>query len=88
MEEAWEFWNTRPNSWQPIETAPKDGTVVIVGRDMGDPWGFVRGYGHFESHAGISGWVCEGFIDPPGNLGLGNPDCWMELPGQRPPEAA
>lgn len=26
-----EAWNTRPDQWQPIETAPKDGTAIIVG---------------------------------------------------------
>lgn len=67
--------------WQPIETAPKDGRVIIVGRDMGSS-GFVRGFGRFEGDPGsmISGWVCRGFTDPPGDLGLANPTLWMPLP--------
>lgn len=70
-------------AWQPIETAPKDGSTVIVGRDMGD-FGFVRGYGYFEGKPSsfISGWVSRGFIDPPGELGLANPTHWMPLPTQ------
>ena len=69
------------SGWRPIETAPMDGTTVIVGRDMGS-FGFVRGYGRFEGKPGsfISGWVCNGFTDPPGNLGLGAPTHWMPLP--------
>ncbi len=70
------------SEWQPIETAPRDGTVVLLGRDVGEPWGFVRGYGHFEGKADelISGWLSYGLYDPPGNLGLGNPTHWMPLP--------
>lgn len=73
-------------AWQPIETAPKDGSTVIVGRDMGD-FGFVRGYGYFNGKPGafISGWITRGFIDPPGDLGLANPTHWMPLP--TPPAA-
>lgn len=68
-------------AWQPIETAPKDGTTILIGRDMRD-FGFVRGYGRFEGTDGayISGWVSSGFIDPPGNLGLAHPTHWMPLP--------
>ena len=69
------------NEWQPIETAPMDGTVVLVGRDMGECWGFVRGYGHYEDlGGGVCGWISQGFSEPPGNLGLGNPTHWKPLP--------
>jgi hypothetical protein len=72
--------------WQPIETAPKDGTTVILGRDMGD-FGFARGYGYFEGGDGsfVSGWISNGFSEYPGNLGLAHPALWMPLP---PPPAA
>lgn len=68
--------------WQPIETAPKDGTTVIVGRNMGDFFGFVRGTGWFEGDpkSFMSGWVSRGFTDPPGELGLAHPTHWMPLP--------
>ncbi|MES2950244.1 MAG: hypothetical protein V4858_17005 [Pseudomonadota bacterium] len=67
--------------WQPIETAPRDGSTVIVGRDMGS-FGFVRGYGRFEGdpRSFLCGWISSGFTDPPGNLGLAYPSHWMPLP--------
>lgn len=67
--------------WRDISTAPKDGTVVLIARDMGAPWGFVRAFGYWVSHGGISGWVPTGAAsNPPGVLGLAAPDCWMPLP--------
>ena len=71
--------------WQRIESAPKDGTRICVGRLAHGPWGFVRGVAYWEDFRGISGWVpiC-GFSEPPGVLGLGNPTHWCELPS--PPE--
>ena len=71
--------------WQPIESAPKDGTTVLVGVQH-EMYGFVRGYGRFKGNPGafVSGWISNGFSDPPGNLGLGNPTHWMPIP---PPPA-
>ena len=71
--------------WQPIESAPRDGTTIIVGRDMGH-FGFVRGYAHYVGTPGalVSGWISRGFTDPPGELGLAHPELWMPLP---PPPA-
>lgn len=67
--------------WRPIETAPKDGRPVLLGRDMGDPWGWVTGWGEWFDHNGISGWVTRGgFYEPPGVLGLGDPTHWAPLP--------
>lgn len=68
--------------WRPIETAPRDGRTIIVGRDMGEPWGFVRGTGQW---AGTS-WICRGFTDPPGGLGLAAPSHWTPFPD--PPSPA
>ena len=67
--------------WRPIETAPKDGRTVIVGRDMGD-FGFVRGYGRFEGAPGAfrGGWISHGFSEHTGDLGLAHPTHWMPLP--------
>jgi hypothetical protein len=71
------------SEWQPIEKAPKDGTVILLYRDHA-PWD-VRGYGHWEDcGGGICGWVTNGFFDPPGNLGLAAPTHWMPLP--EPPQ--
>ena len=74
------------SEWQPIETAPKDGVVVILGRWM-DEFGFVHGYGHFEGRpsAFVSGWITHGFDPVMSNLGLASPTHWMPLPP--PPEA-
>lgn len=73
--------------WQPIETAPRDGTTIIVGRDMGD-FGFIRGYARFEGAPGsfLSGWVSNGFSEINSNLGLAHPTLWQPLP--EPPQAA
>lgn len=69
------------SEWQPIETAPRDGTYVLVGRDMGEPWGFVRGTGYYIGEGTrVAGWVCRGINDPPGEFGLGNPTHWCPLP--------
>lgn len=77
----------RSLAWQPIASAPKDGTTVIIGRDAGE-FGFVRGYGRFEGREGdlVSGWISIGFTDPPGNLGLAHPTHWQPLPAA--PEAS
>jgi len=70
-----------PAGWKLISSAPKDGTTVILGRDMG-AFGFIRGYGYFAGTDGafVSGWVSKGFCEPHGNLGLANPTHWMPLP--------
>lgn len=65
--------------WRPIETAPKDGTTVIVARDM-DAWGWVLGHARYVVHGPIEGWISHGFTDPPGDLGLAHPTHWMPLP--------
>jgi Lar family restriction alleviation protein len=76
---------TEAERWQPIETAPKDGTPVLVCRDMGNPWGWVRGWSRWVDVRGISGWLSHGMFDVPGDLGLGNPTHWQPLPA--PPAA-
>jgi len=65
--------------WQPIATAPKDGTVIVIGRDMG-VWGFVRAFGYWVDHRGIAGWIPTGpASDPPGVLGLADPTHWLDI---------
>lgn len=71
--------------WQPISSAPKDGTLIFVARDMGKPWGWVRGVSRWDGAHGIYGWISRGLYDPPGELGLGQPDVWLPIP--KPPAA-
>lgn len=73
-----------PSPWRPISEAPRDGTLIIVGRNMGN-FGFVRGTAYYENSGnGIEGWIARGFSEPPGELGLAHPTHWMPLP--QPPE--
>lgn len=79
----------REQGWQPIESAPKDGTAILVTRHMGH-WGWVRGYARWEEanyrNVGVfAGWISHGFTDPPGELGLAHPTHWRPLPA--PPES-
>jgi len=72
----------RPQSpmWRDISSAPRDGTLVRIARDMGSPWGIVSGQGYFVDCAGIAGWVpTRGDSDIPGVLGLGHPSLWAPL---------
>lgn len=69
------------SEWLPIKTAPKDGTYILIARDMGEPWGFVRGVGYWADIRGISGWVALcGASEVPGVLGLGAPTHWQPFP--------
>lgn len=72
--------------WQPIETAPRDGTPVIVARHM-DEFGWIRGWARWAGGDGfVSGWVSYGFDPVMGELGLAHPTHWQPLPA--PPAAA
>ena len=70
----------REAGWRDISTAPRDGTPVLVSRDMGEPWGWVRGWSRWVDVRGIAGWISQGFFEIPGNLGLGHPTHWQPLP--------
>ena len=79
--------------WRPIETAPRDGTAILVAR-LNLAMGWVVGHARWERQATghadalmfgtrprvIEGWLSRGFTDPPGNLGLSMPSHWMPLP--------
>lgn len=73
------------SEWKPIETAPRDGTPILVAR-LDKAFGWVRGWSRWSGACGIYGWVSHGFFDVPGCLGLAHPTHWMPLPA--PPEAA
>lgn len=68
------------SQWRPIETAPKDGTPVLVARNLDDWWGWNVGWATWEGEGYVSGWVSRGFGETPGNLGLAHPTHWMPLP--------
>lgn len=80
-------WNTRADDWQPIETAPKDGTVILV--TVGTCFGWSNiGSAYWEDCGdGIEGWVSRGLLrDFNGgynDLGLGNPTHWKPLPKEK-----
>jgi hypothetical protein len=75
-------------TWQPIETAPKDGTRILIWDD--DEGGYEIGFWSSNHESWLDNDICDG--DPgkywPGDL-LGNtifePTHWMPLP--EPPAA-
>jgi len=73
----------RANTWQPIETAPKDGTIV-------DLWAYLSGLDIYRRVADASWCDDSGSWVVGKELGfeveiLGTPKLWMPLP--TPPEA-
>lgn len=66
-------------TWQPIETAPKDGAPIIVARHMSE-FGWIRGWATWQGEGYVAGWVSRGFDDVLSNLGLAHPTHWMPLP--------
>lgn len=71
--------------WQTIDTAPRDGTRVMLYKFHDGLGWHVLGHGYFVGDDPVvRGWVTSGFTDPPGNLGLAAPSHWMPLPN--PPE--
>ena len=67
------------SEWQPISTAPRDGTPILIAR-KDETFGWVRGWATWVDVRGISGWLSHGFCEIPGNLGLAHPTHWMPLP--------
>jgi hypothetical protein len=65
---------TRRAEWQPIETAPKDGTRVFLGYDY-QGFLFTASTGYWTEHNG-GGWVRECMFQP---------THWMRLPEPPPP---
>lgn len=70
---------SRDAGWEPIETAPKDGTPILVARHN-RAFGWVRGWATWVDVRGISGWISHGFFEVPGALGLADPTHWRTLP--------
>lgn len=71
-----------PFTWRPIETAPKDGSYILIW--LGSPWGKIV---TAKWHAPWSTWLKEvpGLVDGD-RFGIGNEESsyWMPLP--EPPE--
>lgn len=74
----------QPEGWRSMESAPRDGTPVLLARHVGDPWGWVTGHGRWDGAYGIFGWISHGFHPIPGELGLAHPDLWHPLPPAPP----
>ena len=63
--------------WQDIETAPKDGTRVMLARSYSDgTWYFDIAYWHAPEKPGITGWY--------GANHLASGDYWRHLPAPPP----
>lgn len=79
-ERAAEAWNTRASGWQPIESAPKDGTeVLLYGRLSHLPDSV-----HIASKRRVSGYfdpVDEWCVTTASAMGpFVDPELWMPLP--------
>ena len=67
------------NTWQPIETAPRDGTVIISNE------GFIKYWDGVDDEWGMTWFLCDirGFR-PNDNIGYpvqaDNPKWWMPVP--------
>lgn len=68
--------------WQPIDTAPKDGTRIFVARYI-DGYGWILGVSRHETVGVIGGWISY-WVGPFGELGLGAPTHWQPLPAAPP----
>ena len=66
--------------WQPIETAPKDGTEILI--YLGDPWNEVekaRWYSHWENWQ-VGNLPIDPARDEVCGIGSSIPTHWMNLP--------
>lgn len=72
----------RQSLWQPIETAPRDGTTILVFKFTPPCWPII-GLAFWYGLGDISGWMSYGIpqvSSEPNNLGLAHPSHWMPLP--------
>lgn len=71
------------SGWLGMDSAPRDGTPILVFRRI-HGWS-VFGWARWFDVRGVSGWIAYGFFDPPGELGLAEPDFWQPLQLPEPP---
>lgn len=74
------------NNWQPIKTAPKDGTSVIIAVPHNDPSGFVVGEAYCNERRGGWWWANLSYDDDYADPIRQAPTHWMPLP--KPPVLA
>lgn len=81
--------------WQPISTAPKDGTPVIVAVPTKDLDGFHVGEAYYDPENYEGGdwwWAGTGYGDyhggPISDINFHQPSHWMPLPAPPKPEAS
>lgn len=76
--------------WQPIETAPKDGSVIVLSWHEGGEaqesfimqWGHIQKNGLFPRNTGM--WVSpDGSMTWNGSADDGGPTHWMPLPSPK-----
>ena len=63
------------SEWQPIDTAPKDGSLILIGWHMwsGDPGGILKPCVAFWSDS-AEVWMNY-------HKDMGEPGCWLSIPG-------
>ena len=69
--------------WQSIETAPKDGTTILVFKHTPPAWNVIGLAFWFGGDSSISGWISYGIpqhSSEANTLGLAFPTHWMPLP--------
>jgi len=80
---------TPADAWQPIESAPRDGTLIVLGRWYGPPRRWERAVGYWFDRDERFPWR---FIDPSSDDGINGyrsgpwgPSHWCELALPAPP---
>lgn len=69
--------------WRPIESAPKDGSVILVAR-YDETFGWVRGTAYWVDDLG-GNWLSRGVSGPADGLGLAHPTHWKPFDPPPPP---
>ena len=76
-------WNRRAGGWRPIETAPKDGTEILLYCPEWDT-PYLGAWGHAEDSI-LDGWMSPDVLPLKWTELVESPTHWMPLPA--PPES-